>query len=121
MLAFAERQAGVVKEVGQRQDGLGINASAPQFQKSQASDTEEAVASVDCLGLAPQLPERGAMMPEWVAVFDVVMDEREIMDQLNGSGCWKDLLQLIGDVPGRCSGRLGRKADLMGEEQQRGA
>ncbi len=121
MLAFAERQAGAVKEAGQRQDGLGINAGASQFQKSQASDTEEAVAGIDCLGLAPQLPERRAMMTERVAIFDVVVDEREIMDQLNGSGCWKDLFELIGDVPGRCSGWLAWQAGPVGEEQQRGA
>jgi hypothetical protein len=61
------------------------------------------------------------MMAQRVAIFDVVVDEREIMDELNGDGCWQNLLKLIGWlIRGACS-RLSREARLMCQQKQRRA
>ena len=61
------------------------------------------------------------MMAQRVIVFDVIMNEREVVNQFDSDRRWKNLLELIGRLPSRNSSRLGGQAGLMRQEEQRRA
>src|SRR5690349_23852062 len=54
-----------------------------QLPQPEARHREQPIAQVDSLRHAPQLPQRGPVTPLFVAVLDVVVDQRKVVDQLH--------------------------------------
>ena len=67
------------------------NARLLQVEQAAVRKREEGVAGIDGLGFAPHRPQCWPPAPGTVAVFDVVVDEREVVQQLNSCRCWKGL------------------------------
>ena len=60
--------------------------TGPRREQAAQGIGEHAVAGIDALLGAPDRPDGGAMAAELVAVLDVVVDQREVVDQLDGDG-----------------------------------
>ena len=86
MLALGDNQARLCETPGQVEDGGRRHAALLQVEQRQIGQHVHAVAGVDRLRFAPQLPHRRAVVAHGVAVFDVVVDEREVVQQLQRHG-----------------------------------
>src|SRR5205823_13556886 len=84
---------------------------APQGQTGQG---EKAIACVDGLRDAPKLPERGTVAALGIAVFDVVMDEGEVMDELDSGSSWQGAAKIVGTG----SGQTCCACNFKGEQEQ---
>ena len=83
-LALAEFHTDLVEQL---RPGESLPAPAMprigQLPESHASQSEETISGIDGLRNAPQLPHCGSMPPLFIAIFDVVVYQREVVHQLN--------------------------------------
>ena len=94
-LSLAHADAGLVREIREVEDAFRREATSPQALHGEPGDRVHAVSGVDRLRHAPDGPHRGAMVPRRVLVLDVVVDEREVVQQLDRRGRGQDTLRLI--------------------------
>ena len=67
-----------------------------QAVHDQVGQDEQAVASVDGLGYAPDLPDGGAAPPQVTLVLNVVVNKGEVVHQLKGRSSRQGLLRMVG-------------------------
>jgi hypothetical protein len=82
-LALADAYAGLVEQRGDVEDAFGRKAVRAQALQRLARDGVHPVAGVDRLRYTPDGPDRRAVMAARVLVLDVVVDEREVVQQLH--------------------------------------
>ena len=71
------------REVGDECRG---NALVDKIKECKRGKNVHAIAGVDPLGFPPYLPYRRAVMPVRVAIFNVVVDQREVVEQFQRYG-----------------------------------
>ena len=98
VLALAQREAGLVEEAHQAQDGPVREAEVGQAVEGDPRQAEQRVAGVDRLRDAVDRPERRAVAALDVAVLDVVVDEAEVVAELDGGRAGQRALVLAGDA-----------------------
>ena len=87
-------QARLIENASGLQHRVVRDAGAAQPEEGKASERVETVACVDSLARPPVPPHRGSMVALRVAVLDVVVDEGEVVDKLDGRGGWEGALHV---------------------------
>ena len=96
-LTLADTHAGLVQEAREVEDPLRRKAQLPQTLHGEAGDRVHTVSGVDRLRHAPDGPYRRAVVSRRVLVLDVVVDEREVVEQLDRRDGGQDALRLAGE------------------------
>ena len=83
-MALADADAGFVHESGELEDTLGGKAAKALHRE--ARDREHPVSGVDRLRHAPDAPDRRPVVARRILIFDVVVDQGEVVKQLDRRG-----------------------------------
>ena len=97
VLALAQRDARVVVQAHEPEDGPIREAEVGQAMERDPAEAEQHVAGVDRLGDAVQRPERGPVAALAVVVLDVVVDQAEVVAQLDRGGARQRAAMVAGD------------------------
>ena len=92
LLALDQPQASVLQLRDHLERPLRVQAAIAEPQQGEAGERVHAVAGVDRLRDAGDGPERGAAAPGFALILDVVVEQREVMDELDGGGGREGLL-----------------------------
>ncbi len=92
MLPQAECQVSLIKDAIGGYYSIGRETPLHQVVQCQVGQREHSVTSIDCLCLAPQRPYGGTAATSVAPVLDVVVDQREVVDQFDSGGGRKGML-----------------------------
>jgi hypothetical protein len=94
-LSFADAHARFVDQLCEREHALGRESI--KALQCQTRSGEHAVARIDRLGYAPHAPDRRPVMARRILVLDVVVDEREVVEELDRGGRRKRATGVAGE------------------------
>ena len=84
MLALRQREAGLIETLAHGQDAFARERDVRrQAVEGHMCHREQRIAGVDRLRVAPHFPQRRTTAPQRIAVFDVVVDQREVVQQFD--------------------------------------
>lgn len=83
MLTDSELHAHLIEHAQRLHHLCGSRACFCAAQQGEMRERKHRVAGVDRLRFAPQLPDRRAAASQLIAVLDVIMDQREVVQQFD--------------------------------------
>lgn len=84
MLSYRQCHRRRVESAHGLQSAVRIHPARSKRFDGRVGKREHRVAGIDGLRVAPQLPQGGATTVKLIAVLDVVVDEREVVQQFDG-------------------------------------
>ena len=87
-MPFAEDQARPIQDPCQLYCQVGSDAALDDLPESQPGQENHRITGVDPLSLSPDRPHCAPMPTPFIAILNIIMDQREVVHELyRGSNC----------------------------------